>query len=243
MAVFVYLHMKKNSNDIKDIFYVGKGTLNRANNLISGRNYYHNSIVVDLKGQVTIKKLKCLNEGHALKLEWEIITKLDAMGVKLANIDYITSRKDDFFDYHGVHEVNDSNKSILNFLNKTFVAGQSLSQSYVTFWLNRFKEDAQKKIDKEALIKKRNQEHEEWRKANEERNRIYCESAEFKGFQKKIIKQSASIEKQRIRTKKERARKLKYKMRRIEKQKQDFKNRVNRTLSLKQQSVFDLVSA
>lgn len=76
-----YVHARPNGS----VFYVGKGTISRAKNMI--RNDWHNSIVKKHgKNNIIVKFAACDSEESAFELEEFIIEVLRSEGVVLTNM-------------------------------------------------------------------------------------------------------------------------------------------------------------
>lgn len=82
--VCAYVHCKPNGN----VFYVGKGKLARANDILKGKRNKWYMRTVDKYGaeNIGIGIMECSSEAIAFDLEKGIIKCLKAMGVKLTNM-------------------------------------------------------------------------------------------------------------------------------------------------------------
>ena len=80
-----YVHARPHTVDAHGIFYVGKGRLYRAKNVVR-RNPYHRNIVNKYgKENILVGMLECSSEDIAFELEKGLIKCLKRMGVKLTN--------------------------------------------------------------------------------------------------------------------------------------------------------------
>lgn len=81
-----YVHARPGTVDALGIFYVGKGSTNRARNVV-GRNSHHSNIVRKYgRESVLVGNLPCSSEGTAFELERGLIKCLRHMGVELVNL-------------------------------------------------------------------------------------------------------------------------------------------------------------
>lgn len=83
MTYVAYIHAKPTVEDAKGIFYVGKGTPQRAHSL-KHRNEHHANVVRKY-GKILVTTIECSTEEAAYELEKGIIRALRGMGVKLSN--------------------------------------------------------------------------------------------------------------------------------------------------------------
>jgi hypothetical protein len=80
---YAYVHCRPDNS----VFYVGKGSVRRANTLVSKRNKYHQRIVSKYGADnILVGMVECSSEAISFELEKGLIKCLKAMGVKLTNM-------------------------------------------------------------------------------------------------------------------------------------------------------------
>lgn len=91
MTTGVYLHAKPGAENLKEVFYVGKGTKERSRSFTGSRNKHYRNVVnkygIGYRGKknITVLYIECQSEPIAFALEIELIRTLRELGANLVN--------------------------------------------------------------------------------------------------------------------------------------------------------------